>query len=338
MSNDHEAALAALRAELDAMREAIPNHGEALAGHDKWLTDHSKILTEYGHALDRMDKWIARLERGHVDYIEADNRAREQLRHRLDELERAHSVQVFMDWIEHARVGGRPRVSVIMPTYNRSEYLPRAIASVAAQSYPHWELVIVDDASTDRTPTFLATVDDRRVRPIRVEHGGVCAARNAGLAAATGEIIAYLDDDNIMHPYWLKSVVWALEQRPDVDVVYGAFVLDDVERVNRRGTGALPRMFLRPYDRQTLLRENLADISAIAHRAGLPGARFDESLVEMGDWDLLCTLTADRDPLTLPAIACFYTTDAPNRLSGGATYDADHEAVRRKHASEGTAQ
>ncbi|HEV2781746.1 MAG TPA: glycosyltransferase family A protein [Actinophytocola sp.] len=331
-SNDHEAALAGLRAELDAIR----HHGKALDGHEQWLSDHSRILTEYGQALDRMDKWVARLERAqaayHDDHEHGEHR---ELRRRLDELELAQSARVFMDWIGHARLRTSPRISVIMPTYNRVAFLPAAIASVAAQTYANWELVVVDDACTDPTPEFLATVDDPRVRPVRVEHGGVCAARNAGLAAATGEIIAYLDDDNTMHPSWLKSVVWAFEQRPDVDVVYGGIVLDDAERVIRRGSGGLPRMFLRPYDREVLLRENLADISAIAHRAGLPAARFDESLVEMGDWDLLCGLTAERDPLMLPAIACFYATDAPNRLSGGATYDADYETVRRKHAPEG---
>ena len=61
--------------------------------------------------------------------------------------------------------------------------------------------------------------------------------------------------------------------------------------------------------------ENLADMGALAHRAGLPEARFDPALVCSGDWDLLLRLTGDRDPLVLPAIACIYATDAPGRLS-----------------------
>lgn len=89
---------------------------------------------------------------------------------------------------------------------------------------------------------------------------------------------------------------------------------------------------LRPYSREVLLKENLADISAVGHRAGLPAAPFDESLREMGDWDLLCALTADREPMVIPAIACLYSTDAPERLSNGPTYDEDFAKVRRKHA------
>lgn len=275
---------------------------QAIDGHEAWLRDHSTALAG--------------------------------LHERLEHLERIQSVGVFQQWITHARLTTRPLVSVIMPTHNRASYLPAAIASVGAQTYPRWELVIVDDASDDSTAELLATVDDPRTRSIRVSHGGCCAARNAGLDVATGELITYLDDDNLMHPAWLRSVVWAFEQRPDVDVLYGAFVLDDVARVNRLGAGSLPTMILRGYDRQTLLTENLADISATAHRAGLRGARFDESLIEMGDWDLLCRLTADRDPLVLPAIACLYTTDAPDRLSGGPTYHTDYETVRRRHALE----
>lgn len=275
---------------------------QALDGHEAWLRDHSTALAG--------------------------------LHERIEHLERIHSVSVFQHWITHARLTTSPLVSVIMPSHNRAAYLPAAIASVWAQTYPNWELIIVDDASDDSTPELLSTLDDSRIRSLRVAHGGCCAARNAGLDIAGGDIITYLDDDNTMHASWLKSVVWAFEQRPDTDVLYGAFVLDDVARVNRLGAGSLPTMILRPFDRQTLLTENLADISAIAHRAGLPGARFDESLTEMGDWDLLCALTADRDPLVLPAIACLYTTDAPGRLSGGPTYHADYENVRRKHATE----
>jgi len=76
---------------------------------------------------------------------------------------------------------------------------------------------------------------------------------------------------------------------------------------------------------------NIADIGCIAHRAGLPEARFDESLREMGDWDLFLRLTRDAPPLALPAIACYYTTDAPNRLSSGPTFQADLAAVRSKN-------
>jgi hypothetical protein len=158
----------------------------------------------------------------------------------------------------------------------------------------------------------------------------VCAARNRGLAAARGSLITYADDDNLMHPLWLKAVVWAFSQRPDVDVLYGGFIIDDVLRVNQKDAGALPSYHLHPFDREHLARGNLCDIGGVAHRSGLAEACFDESLREMGDWDLLVRLTRDKDPLVVPAIACFYSTSAPNRLSGGPTYEADAARVRTR--------
>jgi hypothetical protein len=115
-------------------------------------------------------------------------------------------------------------------------------------------------------------------------------------------------------------------------VLYGAFVIDDLLRVGGQSSGQLPRTFLHPWSREALRHDNLADIGAIAHRSGLPEARFDESLQQMGDWDLLIRLTADADPLVLPAIACYYMTDAPNRLTLGPTTASDGAAVRARAA------
>jgi hypothetical protein len=237
-------------------------------------------------------------------------------------------------WIEQAKLKETPLVSIVLPTHDRSAWLRRAVDSVTAQTYPHWEIVIVDDGSTDNTPAVAQELRDRlgeeRVRIVRIANSGVCAARNHGLAAARGELIAYLDDDNIMHPLWLKAAVWGFSQRPDVDVVYGGIIIDDTLRVNREGAGDLPSYHLHPYDRRRLAEFNLADIGAVAHRRDLPEARFDEGLREMGDWDLLARLTRHKSPLMIPAVACFYYTTAPNRLSGGPTYHADAARVREK--------
>jgi glycosyltransferase involved in cell wall biosynthesis len=165
----------------------------------------------------------------------------------------------------------------------------------------------------------------------------VCAARNAALANASGQIIAYLDDDNRMDRDWLYSVVWAFEQRPDVDVLYGALVVDDPLRVGGESSGQLPRLFLNEWNRERLRQSNLADMGSIAHRSGLAEARFDVRLAQVGDWDLLLRLTAESDPLVLPAIACYYTTDAPNRITGGPSQQADVRRVLQRSAGVSTA-
>jgi glycosyltransferase involved in cell wall biosynthesis len=239
-------------------------------------------------------------------------------------------------WIEQAALDDSPLISVITPTHNRSRLLRRAVESVRAQVYPHWEIVVVDDGSGDDTPAAIdelcRALGDDRLRSIRISQSGMGAARNHALAAARGSLIAYLDDDNTMHPLWLKAVAWAFAERPDVDVLYGGIVIDDIVRRDRRGSGALPSYHLNPYDREALLRDNLADIGAIAHRSKLPEAHFDESLREMGDWDLLLRLTRDKPPLVLPAVAAFYHTAAADRATRGPTYWDDIARVRAKAA------
>jgi glycosyltransferase involved in cell wall biosynthesis len=97
-----------------------------------------------------------------------------------------------------ASTNGPPDISVVLATYNRRQCLPRAIASVQAQDGVRFELIIVDDASSDGTLAYLATLADPRIRVItRDRNRGPSAARNAGLAAARADIVAFLDSDDV---------------------------------------------------------------------------------------------------------------------------------------------
>jgi hypothetical protein len=234
---------------------------------------------------------------------------------RLGRAERQIRTATVMAWIEQAAVSGEPLVSVIIPSRDRAALLPRAIESVLAQTWGRWELLVCDDGSRDATANVVESFGDPRIRHLPDGPLGSSAARNRGLAVADGKLIAYLDDDNRMHPNWLKSVAWAFEQRPECELLYGAIVIDDTARHHGEEGAEMPSAWLERYEAETLPESNVADTSAIAHRAGLD-ARWDESLTTMGDWDLLLRLSVEREPLTLPAIACFYYTDAAERLSG----------------------
>jgi len=249
----------------------------------------------------------------------------------LENMDSSLRVRAVMDWIEQVRLTAQPLVSVIVPTRDRCAYLPRAIESLQRQSYERWEAIIVDDGSTDGTAALLAALPDGRCKALPGNGAGVCAARNIGLAAAGGDFIAYLDDDNLMHPQWLKSVAWAFEQHPESEVLYGALIVDDPARIQRAGRGEMPRLFFFSYDAKTVARRNIADMGCIAHRAGLAEAYFDTRLLEAGDWDVFLRLTKDKPPLALPAIACYYTTDAPNRSTNGPTQQRDYARVMLKN-------
>ncbi len=283
---------------------------------DRLRLEFRQPLDDLSHRLDLLSQRADVLERNHAG-----------ARRELDGLGQLAEIDSLTRWIAHVELREEPLVSVILPTCERPDHLRRAIASVLAQRYTNWELLVVQDGDDDGSRQVVAAAEDGRVQWRAIAKAGVCAARNEALRMARGAIVAYLDDDNVMDPGWLHAVAWAFEQRPDADVLYGAFVVDDVQRVTGDGQGAMPQTFLRPWNREALQQDNLADMGAIAHRAGLPGAWFDEGLREMGDWDLLVRLTADADPVVLPAVACYYTTDAPRRLSGGHTNASDRATV-----------
>jgi glycosyltransferase involved in cell wall biosynthesis len=103
-----------------------------------------------------------------------------------------------------------PLVSVIIPTYNRASYLPSAIDSVLHQSHKNVEVILVDDGSTDDTPSVLQSYGDR-IRVVTQSNSGPAIARNRGIAVSTGDIIAFLDSDDQWLPTKLERQVRSLE-------------------------------------------------------------------------------------------------------------------------------
>jgi glycosyltransferase involved in cell wall biosynthesis len=112
-----------------------------------------------------------------------------------------------------------PLVSVVMPVYNGERYLAEAIDSVLGQDYRRREIVVVDDGSTDGSAAIARA---RGVLYVRQPNQGVAAARNAGLAAARGTLIAFLDQDDVWLPHKLEAQVGFLAARPSVDLVISA--------------------------------------------------------------------------------------------------------------------
>lgn len=118
-------------------------------------------------------------------------------------------------------------ISVVIAAYNAEAYLPEALDSLLSQDYAHWEALVVDDSSTDRTADIIKehARKDARIRPLHCPHGGQAAARNAGVAEARGEWLAFLDADDCFHPQALSALLLIAEaHRLDVaaaDMVHG---------------------------------------------------------------------------------------------------------------------
>jgi len=109
-----------------------------------------------------------------------------------------------------------PLVSVIIPAYNAEPYLRRAIDSVLAQTYPCIEIIVINDGSTDGTEPLVNSYTNQAIHLVSKENGGMSSARNAGIRAAQGEFIAYLDADDYWMPTKITAQVALLQSNPDI--------------------------------------------------------------------------------------------------------------------------
>lgn len=181
-----------------------------------------------------------------------------------------------------------PKVSVIIATYNRADLLTRAVNSVLAQSFTDYEIIVVDDCSSDDTQEVIRTFTDPRVRPLRHEtNQGAAAARNTGISQAKGEYIAFLDDDDECTPNRLADQVSALDSNPNVGMVYGW-----IEEVNdATGASRTPRNVQNTHRGQAAFEAALTGVSDTASmfnpciRASVVRevGGFDERLATIGE-------------------------------------------------------
>lgn len=248
------------------------------------------------------------------------------------DLERWAAIESVTSWIAAADVPESLTISVVLPTRDRADLLPTAIDSVRGQDYGRWELLVVDDGSTDDTEAVLKDLarSDERITILRGDGISAGAARNRALDELTGDVVVYLDDDNRFHPLWFKAVAWAFTNLPDTTVLYGARLVDDWNRHLDRADRGLPALHFERFDPEAIVHHNQVDMGQIAHRPA--PARFDESLHQYGDWDLLLQLTVDQAPLELPVIALYYVSHGPDRLSDVGPDQVEIDHVRRRHA------
>jgi len=190
------------------------------------------------------------------------------------------------------------RVSVIIPTYNRAHVLKSAVDSVLAQTFQDFELLIIDDGSTDNTREFVATTYGDRVRYVYQENRGVSCARNLGIRRSSGEFIALLDSDDAWMPEKLERQIEAMALHPDISLCHTEEIwIRNGVRVNpkkkhRKYGGSifpycLPLCVISPSS--AVLRRSIFD------EVGM----FDETLPACEDYDLWLRITRAHDVLFL---------------------------------------
>jgi glycosyltransferase involved in cell wall biosynthesis len=220
-----------------------------------------------------------------------------------------------------------PVVSVVMPVRDRERLVGEAIASVRAQTLQAWELIVVDDGSTDGTAGVVraAAAGDPRIRLVSRSGAGVCAARNAGAETATGRYVAWLDSDNAWEPAYLATMTGVLDAG-----ARAAYAVSDL------GGGRYRAVDLGTPERarELLAVSNVVDLNVLAVTRELLAevGGFDESLRRTVDYDLVLRL-AERVPLTyVPFVGVRYRDDreAPDRISVREPFTW-REVVKNKH-------
>ena len=206
-------------------------------------------------------------------------------------------------------------VSVIIPAYNREDTIEQAVRSVLDQDYKDIELIVVDDCSTDGTVQCVKKIEDDRLRVIESEvNGGACVARNKGIDAARGELIAFQDSDDIWHKDKLSKCVEAIE-REQADFVFSAFLrVESTSRGEKREV--IPGDdFNQAEDKlDRILRRNCVSTQTIvAKRAVFDKVRFDPRMKRFQDWDL--TIGVIRAGFSVyfvkePLVSCYVQSDS----------------------------
>jgi len=208
-----------------------------------------------------------------------------------------------------------PVISVVLPTFNRRDHLPRAIESVLAQTFTDFELIVVDDGSTDGSQEYIGGLTDLRMRYLRqAGNRGQSSARNAGIRAARAELIAFQDSDDVWAPEKLALQYDELCRHPDVAMVYA-----DMLRVPSAGG---PYLLAAPELRKGQLFDQRRSVyatfavgiqSCLIRRDVLRKlSAFDEALRQYEDLDLFLRIVRKHRVLRIaqPLVTYYETADS----------------------------
>lgn len=201
-----------------------------------------------------------------------------------------------------------PCISIVMPCYNAAAHLGRSVSSVCAQTLSDWELVVVDDGSTDGSWSELARLAamDQRIRPFRQANSGAAAARNHGLAEARGDYIAFLDADDTWHTEFLAAMLAAVDGKSGLPMAYCGW--QNIGLGSARDAPFIPPEYENADKAESLLGGcrwpiHAALVPAPAIRAA---GGFDESLSSCMDYDLWLRLGTIHHLIRVPLVLAYY--------------------------------
>ncbi|MGJ5676625.1 MAG: glycosyltransferase [Nostochopsis sp.] len=208
----------------------------------------------------------------------------------------------------------KPEASIVIPAYNSEKTIKQTIESVLCQTFTDFELIIINDGSTDLTLEVISQFQDSRIKVFSFENAGGNVSRNRGLERATGEFVSFLDADDIWTPDKLESQFYALQTNPQATVAYswtdyideqGKFLLSGTH-ITANGNvyeQLIISNFLENGSNPLIRREALVKLGG-----------FDEDLTAAQDWDMWLRLAQNFDFIAVPHVQILYRISA-NSLS-----------------------
>ncbi len=228
-----------------------------------------------------------------------------------------------------------PIVSIVMPCHNAAAHLPDSVGSVLAQSVGDWELIAVDDGSADDTLAWLQAHPDARIRHLTQTNQGVSAARNAGLAAARGRYVAFLDADDTWAPTFVERMLAGLQARPDAVLAYCGW--QNMGLPGDRGAPFVPPDYENVAKAETLFAGCRWPIHAALVRrdAVLAAHGFDPTLQNAEDYALWLRVATRATIVRVPEVLAFYHFhDGAQASSNKARAALHHLAAQQRHLTQ----
>lgn len=199
-----------------------------------------------------------------------------------------------------------PHITVIMPCFNAARTIPGAIASIQNQSLTDWELIVVDDGSSDDSAAIVQGINEPRLRLFTQANQGPASARNQGLRNAAGRFIAFLDSDDAWHPGFLETMLLALEPHHDAVLAYCGWQNLGIE--GGRGKPFIPPDYEALDRTEVLLGGCRWPIHAVLLRRDAieQSGGFDESLPSSEDYDLWLRIAPQGRLIRVPEVLAYY--------------------------------
>ncbi len=206
-----------------------------------------------------------------------------------------------------------PKVSVVIPSYNAMTYLPETLESVLGQTFTDFEVLIINDGSSDHVVEWAAQIEDGRVKLISQANKGLPGARNTGIAEAQGEYIAFLDADDLWDPTKLEKQVHCLDASPEVGLIHTWMLLVDEKG---KSTGRVMTSEAEGNAWEQVIEKNVIACPSVVVRRHCfdKVGGFDCSLNSVEDWDMWIRI-AEHYPFALIREPLSYYRQVPNSMS-----------------------